>query len=100
MEFMMEKEKFEEMLSELLTPDLEQSRKSEILQEFRTNYNATISGVTEIVEQNKKLVHDNDDLVVANSKLFRQLGVTSTDGENEQVDEKEFSETVTLEDLE
>lgn len=95
----MDRETHEGLLSELLNPDLEQSRKTEILQELRNSHNTAYQGVEEITTKNKKLQRDNDDLIISNSKLFRQTGVIG-EKEKEEVKEQEFSETITLEEIE
>lgn len=94
----MEREKHESILNELLNPEIEQSRRTELLQELRVDYGSVITDYTELKQSNEKLQADNSDLVVSNSKLFRQIGLTNTN-EKEEVKEKEFSETVTLEGL-
>lgn len=94
----MEREKHEAILNELLNPEIEQSRRTELLQELRVDYGSVITDYTELKQSNEKLQADNSDLVVSNSKLFRQIGLTDTN-EKEEVKEKEFSETVTLESL-
>lgn len=94
----MEREKHEAILNELLNPEIEQSRRTELLQELRVDYGSVITDYTELKQSNEKLQADNSDLVVSNSKLFRQVGLTDTN-EKEEVKEKEFSETVTLESL-
>ena len=94
----MERDKHEAILNELLNPEIEQSRRTELLQELRVDYGSVITDYTELKQSNEKLQADNSDLVVSNSKLFRQIGLTDTN-EKEEVKEKEFSETVTLENL-
>lgn len=94
----MEREKHEAILNELLNPEIEQSKRTELLQELRVDYGSVITDYTELKQSNEKLQADNSDLVVSNSKLFRQIGLTDTN-EKEEVKEKEFSETVTLESL-
>lgn len=94
----MEREKHESILNELLNPEIDQSRRTELLQELRVDYGSVITDYTELKQSNEKLQADNSDLVVSNSKLFRQIGLTDTN-EKEEVKEKEFSETVTLESL-
>lgn len=94
----MERDKHEAILNELLNPEIEQSKRTELLQELRVDYGSVITDYTELTQSNEKLQADNSDLVVSNSKLFRQIGVTDTN-EKEEVKEKEFSETVTLENL-
>lgn len=94
----MERDNHEAILNELLNPEIEQSRRTELLQELRVDYGTVITDYTELTQSNEKLQADNSDLVVSNSKLFRQIGLTDADGK-EEVKEKEFSETVTLEKL-
>lgn len=94
----MERENHEAILNELLNPEIEQSRRTELLQELRVDYGTVITEHTELTQSNEKLQSDNSDLVISNSKLFRQIGITDKK-DNEEVKEKEFSETVTLENL-
>lgn len=96
---MFDREKHEELLNQLLDPELEQSQRTEILQELRVNYNSATESYNELVKNNERLQKDNDDLIVSNSKLFRQAGIVGKE-EEEKVEQKEFSETVTLEQLE
>lgn len=94
----MDRETHEAILNELLNPEIEQSRRTELLQELRVDYGSVITDHTELTQSNEKLQADNSDLVISNSKLFRQIGITDQK-DNEEVKEKEFSETVTLEGL-
>ena len=94
----MERENHEAILNELLNPEIEQSRRTELLQELRVDYGTVITEHTELTQSNERLQSDNSDLVISNSKLFRQIGITDKKDE-EEVKEKEFSETVTLESL-
>lgn len=95
----MSREDHEKLLNELLVGDLEHSRRTEILQQLRGDYATVITDFNKITETNKKLQTDNDDLIVSNSKLFREIGLVGTQQE-EEIKEKEFSETVTIEALE
>lgn len=93
------REDHEKMLADLLTPDLEQARKTEILTSLRDNYTEFTTSF-EVVNKNlEKVSKDNSDLVIANSKLFRQTGVV-TNTEPPKDEKKEFSQTITIEDLE
>lgn len=94
----MDRETHETILNELLNPEIEQSRRTELLQELRVDYGSVITDHSELTQTNEKLQADNSDLVISNSKLFRQIGITDQK-DNEEVKEKEFSETVTLEGL-
>jgi len=97
----MDREEHEKILNELLTPDLDNSRRSELLQLLRTDYSAVIEDHGNLTKTTEKLKADNDDLIISNSKLFRQLGVVGGDDEFKKKEkEKSFSETVTLESLE
>mgnify|MGYP000936612084 CR=1 FL=1 len=93
------REEHEKFLEELLNPEIEHSRKTEILQQLRTNYNAFLDEHAEILKAKEELEKDNQDLIISNSKLFRQLGVVGQPEEKE-VEKKEFSETITIEQLE
>jgi len=95
----MDREKHEQLLEELLTPDIEHSRKTEILQALRADYVKVLEDDANNKKELERLQKDNADLVLSNSKLFRQAGILNEEDE-EKVEEKEFSETVTLSDLE
>lgn len=96
----MERENHENLLQELLTPDLETSRRTEILQELRADYGTVVDEHNELTGNNERLRRDNDDLIVSNSKLFRQAGMMDNPEQQKEEKEKEFSETVTIEDME
>ena len=95
----MTREDHEALLNELLNPEIDHSRRTDILQQIRVDHVTAHSEVEDLSKQNSRFKQDNDDLIVSNSKLFRQLGVTGTKEEPE-LKQKEFSETVNLEDLE
>lgn len=96
---LMDREQHEQLLEELLNPELEHSRRTEILQQLRADHVTGHSDYEDITKTNEKLRTDNEDLIVSNSKLFRQAGIVGTEKE-EEVAEKEFSEKITLSDLE
>ena len=97
----MSKEEHEALLNELLTQDLEHARRTEILQQLRTDYGTVHADFNVLETNNKNLQKNNDDLIVSNSQLFRQLGVVGENTEKKQEEvQKNFSETVTLELLE
>jgi hypothetical protein len=95
----MERDKHEEILGKLLQPDLSQTDRTELLQSLRVDYNSVIDDHKTLTESNAKFKSDNDDLVVANSKLFRERGFTSNEDKKKE-DAKSFSETVTIEQME
>lgn len=95
----MERESHESLLNELLTPDIAVSRITEIAQELRTDYGTVIEEHTSLSTTVDTLKLEKDDLVVSNSRLFRQLG-TETGKPDKKEEEKSFSETITLESIE
>lgn len=95
----MSREDYETILGELLNPELEQSKRTDLLQQLRVDYGTVIADHDEHTGKIKKLSEDNSDLVLSNSKLFRQIGLTSKEDKVEE-EKKEFSQTVTLSDLE
>jgi mRNA degradation ribonuclease J1/J2 len=66
-----------------------------LLQNLRVDYGTVISEHEEHTGKIKKLSEDNSDLVVSNSKLFRQIGLTNKEDKKEEA-KKEFSETITI----
>lgn len=97
----MPRDEHEAFLNELLLPDTEQSRRTEILQALRVDYGTVLTDFDGLTTSNDKLKADNADLVISNSKLFRQIGIDSGDNkQKEKEKEKSFSESVTLESIE
>jgi hypothetical protein len=97
----MSREEHEALLTELLNPEIDHSRRTDILQQIRVDHVVAHTEVEDLTALTTKIKQDNDDLVVSNSKLFRQLGVTTTTTkEQPELKQKEFSETINLEDLE
>lgn len=96
----MDKEEYENLLTELLNADLEQSRRTEILQLLRTDYNTVHNDFSELTASNEKLTAKNDDLVHANSMLFRKAGIEGSPERKQEEEKKTFSETITIEDIE
>lgn len=97
---LMDREKHEELLNELLSEDLTIDRKTEILQTLRTDHVATHESYTELETTKSTLEKDKNELLLSNSKMFRQLGVTGNEELEKEEEEKEFSETVTIKELE
>ena len=96
----LKREDHENLLSELLTPELEQARKTEILTQLRDNYTGFSTEYETLNKTKEKIEKDNADLVVANSKLFRQTGIMGNSENKKEEKEKEFSETIKLSDIE
>lgn len=95
----MDRNEHEALLVELLNPEIDHTRRTDILQQIRVDHVTAHTEVSDLTTANTKFKTDNDDLIVSNSKLFRQLGVTVTEPPKEEK-QKEFSETINLEDLE
>jgi hypothetical protein len=95
----MKREEHETLLNELLNSELEHSRRTEILQHLRTDYTNVHTEFGEISKNNEKLKVDNEDLIISNSKLFRQIGVVGTTEEKKE-EEKDFSSSITIEAIE
>jgi phage I-like protein len=95
------REERENLLADLLNPELDHTSKSEHLQKLRVSLDTADGEIEDFTKSNTKLKADNDDLIISNSKLFRQLGVVGGN-EEQKIEEKvkEFSETVTIESLE
>jgi hypothetical protein len=97
----MSREEHEALLNELLNSEIDHSRRTEILQQIRVDHVSAHSEVEDLTKANTKFKADNEDLIVSNSKLFRQLGVVGSGEAGEKKEEqKEFSETINLEALE
>ncbi|AAA88483.1 head scaffolding protein [Bacillus phage PZA] len=94
----LEPEKHEEILNMLLDPELPQSERTEALQQLRVNYGSFVSEYNDLTKSHEKLAAEKDDLIVSNSKLFRQIGLT--DKQEEDHKKADVSETITIEDLE
>lgn len=97
----MEHARHEEILASLNNPELAVTEKTELLQELRADYGTVLTDLSTQKSAIEKLQSTNDDLVIANSSLFRQAGFAgSSDEERKKEEEKSFSETITLEALE
>lgn len=94
----LQREDHDNLLSELLTPDLDASRRTEILQNIRDNYTEFTTSMEVLSKDKEKLEKDNSALVVANSKLFRSSGIVVDEPKKDV--KKEFSSTITIEQLE
>jgi hypothetical protein len=94
------REEHEDLLAELLSPEIEHSRKTEILSKLRDNYTEFTTTHETMSKTKEKLERDNADLVISNSKLFRQTGIYGEPEHKEEEKEQEFSETITIEALE
>jgi hypothetical protein len=93
------REEHEAILNDLLNPELEHSRRTELLQSLRVAHGKDLADFDQHTSTIDKLTKDNADLVVSNSKLFRQIGVVE-EGQKKEETQKDFSETITLEAIE
>lgn len=94
------KDEHEALLNELLIPELEHSKRTEILQKLRVDYGTVLVDFDGLTKTNTKLKADNDDLIISNSQLFRQVGIIGNPDMQKKEEEKTLSETITLESLE
>jgi hypothetical protein len=95
----MSREDHEALLNELMNPEIEHTTRTEILQKLRVAHSTDLTEFDQLTQTSQKLKTDNDDLIVSNSKLFRQIGLTGTEDEVKE-EKKEFSETISLEQIE
>ncbi|UTC25170.1 scaffolding protein [Cytobacillus phage Bfsp1] len=97
----MSRDDHDALLNELLTPDLEHSRKSEILQQLRVHDSTFNAEYEEVSKTRDTLQKKHDDLVVSNSQLFRQLGDQNVSSQRqEELEQQSLSESITIESLE
>jgi phage I-like protein len=95
------REEREQLLADLLNPEIDHTTRSEHLQKLRVSLDTADGEIDDFTKSNAKLKTDNEDLIISNSKLFRQLGVVGApEDKKEEEKVKEFSETVTIETLE
>jgi TorA maturation chaperone TorD len=93
------REDYENLLSELLNPELDAARKTDIVTSLRDDKTEATTEYESLTVNAQKLKQDNEALVIANSKLFRQTGVLQ-DKKEPQEEKKEFSQTIKLSDIE
>lgn len=101
MSMVMPRDDHEALLQELLSPELEHTRRTEVLQALRADYSSVTQEHEEHTKKLEKQTNEINDLVTANSKLFRQVGIVDGDeSKKKEEEQKSFSETITLEELE
>lgn len=98
----MTRDEHEALLDELNNPEIDTSRRNEILHNLRSDYGSFLAEDEKKSHTLDKLQTEKSDLVTANSRLFRQLGISDNpDPETKKHEEqKTLSETITLEDIE
>lgn len=96
----MSRDDHEALLGELLGAELDHTRRTEILQQLRADYSGVLTDFDDYTKKTEKLEKENTDLVKSNSMLFRQSGIAGNPDKEKEEETKQFSETVTLEELE
>jgi hypothetical protein len=96
----MDREEYEKLLAELLTPEKDMSAITDIVTRLRDDKTESTTEYETITKTAEKLKNDNDALVIANSKLFRQTGILGEGKPKPEDVKKEFSETITIADFE
>lgn len=97
----MERDQFENYMNELLTNELTSERVLDIVTEVKNEYNSLVTINSEQSSEISKLMERNADLVATNGKLFLQIGKVENNEEKENEEKEiEFSEKITIEDLE
>lgn len=91
---------YEALLAELNSPETDKPRQTDILQALRADYTEVTTEVESLTATKTTLEKDNNDLVRSNSKLFLQAGFMKNDDKIEDVKKQEYSETITIEELE
>lgn len=93
------REEHESLLNELNNPDLDVVRRTEVLQLMRSDYGTILSDSEDkqtLIQENQRMIQD---LTLANSKLFRQIGIEQDKNLKEEDVKKSRSESITLESL-
>ena len=83
------------LLTELMETE-DSSRRVEIGSALRADYNDVVTTSETATKSIEELTKQNEDVRLANSKLWRQVGPSSEDNDPDP----EFSQTATLEDIE
>lgn len=84
------------LLTELMETE-DSSRRVEIGSTLRADYNDVVTTSETATKSIEELTKQNEDVRLANSKLWRQVGPSSEDNVDP---DPEFSQTATLEDIE
>ena len=92
------REEHEALLTELADGNVEESRKYEILQSLRNDSIAHHEDFEDMTNKVATLTEDNKQLQIANSRLFREQ--YTNEETDEEVIEQDFSESITVSDLE
>lgn len=96
----MSREEYETLLNELNNPELEHSKRTEYLQNLRVDYSKVLEDTENYTKKLQELEKDNNDLVLSNSKLFRQVGIQGNPEMEKKEEQKTISETITIDQFE
>jgi regulator of replication initiation timing len=77
----MERDELRSKFTEVLTIE-DQAERSTMLNDMRAAIEKNFKELDELKAENTKLVEKNNSLTEANSKLFMQIGVESSGGDN------------------
>lgn len=94
-------EEFEGFMTELNSKDTELERKTDILQNLRKDYSDILAERESTSRKMEELNKEREHLLTTNSKLFRSSSYFNSEPDHqEKVEQKTFSETVKLSDIE
>lgn len=96
----MTREEYENLLNELNNPELEHAKRTEYLQTLRVDYAGVLEDTDKTSKRLQELEKDNQDLIMSNSKLFRQVGIQGDPELENKEKQKTISETITIDQLE
>ena len=96
----MSREEYENLLNELNNPELEHAKRTEYLQTLRVDYSKVLEDTDSFTKRVQELEKDNTDLIMSNSKLFRQVGIQGNPDLEKKEEQKTISETITIDQLE
>lgn len=95
------REEHENLLSELMNPELEHARRTEVLTAIRAHDDVFNREYSSLEQERDKHKTNYEDAMVANNKLWRQTSYFEKDSDDfKKQEDKALSETITIEDLE
>lgn len=95
-------EEYEERVNKLLNPELSHADRTEILTEMKQDYGTVLTDLDDFNSKVEDLETKRQDLLEANSKLFRQLPSNYQKDEKQEKEEQEEerAKTITISELE
>jgi uncharacterized tellurite resistance protein B-like protein len=91
---------YNEILNQFINGTVSDEERPTALQQLREAFTVSYDDLKTLVDGNKKLLKETNDLTLSNSKLFRQLNSGTENTLQPKPKEKSFSESITIEDLE